>query len=174
MSRRIVPAVALLLIVGVPGAALGGETAAGPSSGTDRPAPEAARAACRTIAAILAVYPTMEVGTAEGPVRGMPAGAERPGCRVFATSPAWGLVGEVPPDQALRDLMGQLGWEEDPRHTADGPGTASFALRKKGALCLVSGGAPSAIEEGGIFLAATYELLAECAADAEGEGPAPR
>lgn len=174
MSRRIVPAAALLLIVGVPGAALGGETAAGPSSGTDRPAPDAAQAACRTIAAIMAVYPTMKVDTTEGPVRNMEAGAERPGCRVFAASPARGLVGEVPPDSALRDLMGQLGWEEDPLHTADGPGTASFALRKKRVLCFVSGGAPSGIEEGRIFRAATYELSADCTADAEGEGPAPK
>ena len=111
------------------------------------------------------MYPTFVVGTSEGPVQGVRGGPESAGCRVRAAGPAWGLVGEVPPDLALRDLMGQLGWKEDLRHAADGQGTTSFALRKERVLCLVGGGAPSGIDDGKAARAGTYELDAGCAAD---------
>jgi len=108
------------------------------------------------------------VGISEGPVQGVRGGLERVGCRVRAAGPAWGLVGEVPPDRALRDLMGQLGWKEDLRYAADGKGTTSFALRKERVLCLVGGGAPSGIDDGKAVRAGIYELDAVCAA-----GPDP-
>jgi hypothetical protein len=165
MRKRVVPALAVLLWIGASGAGREAETIAGPSTGKDGQPPEEVRASCSTIAAILAVYPTFVVGTSEGPVRGMRDGPEQAGCRVRAAGPAWGLVGEVPPDRALRDLMGQLGWKEDLRHAADGPGTTSFALRKERVLCLFSVGAPSGIEDGRIFRAGTYELEAGCAAE---------
>jgi hypothetical protein len=165
MLKRFVPALSVLLWIGASGAGRGAETIAGPSPGKDGRPPEEVRASCSTIAAILAVYPTFVVGTSEGPVRGMRDDLEQAGCRVRAAGPAWGLVGEVPPDRALRDLLGQLGWKEDLRRSADGPGTTSFALRKERVLCLVIGGAPFGIEDGRIFRAATYELEAECAAE---------
>jgi len=164
--KRVVPALAVLLWIGVPGAGRGAEPIGGPPTGEGRPLPEAVRAPCGTIAAILSVYPTFEVGKSSGPVRVARDGPGSAGCRVRAAGPAWGLSGEVPPERALRDLMGQLGWEEDPHRAADGPGTTSFALRKGRVLCLVRGGAPSGVDEGGkISRAATYELGAACAAE---------
>ena len=61
--------------------------------------------------------------------------------------------------------MGQLGWKEDLRYAADGPGITSFALRKERVLCLVGVGAPSGIYNGTTVRAGTYELDAGCAAD---------
>ena len=53
------------------------------------------------------------------------------------------MAGEVPPEEPIRFLLGESGWEVDPLYEADGPGTTSFALRKNGILCLLAGGAPS-------------------------------
>lgn len=165
VKNRVVPVLAVLLWIGASGAARGAETIADPSAGKDAPPPKQVLASCNTIAAILTVYPTFVVETSEGPVQGVRGGPERVGCRVRAAGPAWGLVGEVPPDLALRDLMGQLGWKEDLRHAADGPGTTSFALRKERVLCIVGGGAPSVIDDGKVVRPETYELDAGCAAD---------
>ena len=165
MRNRVVPVLAVLLWIGASGAGRGAETIADPSAGRDALSPKEVRTSCNIIAAILTVYPTFVVGTSEGPVRGVRGGPESAGCRVRAAGPAWGLVGEVPPDRALRDLMGQLGWKEDLRLAADGPGTTSFALRKERVLCLVGGGAPSGIDDGTIVCAGTFELDAGCAAD---------
>lgn len=164
MRAHIGPALAVLLVVGGAGAGVGGETNAGPSGRMDRPSPEEARAACNTIAAILSIYPTLEVRTSEGSAPERQDDSERPGCRVLAAGPASGLAGEVQPDEALRELMRQAGWEEDLRHSADGPGATSFALRKDGVVCFVGGGAHSWIEDGKTVTAATYELEARCAA----------
>ncbi|HLO26944.1 MAG TPA: hypothetical protein VK187_12600 [Geobacteraceae bacterium] len=165
VRNRVVPVLAVLLWIGASGAARGAETIADPSAGKDALPPKEVRASCNTIAAILTVYPTFVVETSEGLVQGVRDGPERVGCRVRAAGPAWGLVGEVPPDLALRDLMGQLGWKEDLRHAADGPGTTSFALRKERVLCIVGGGAPSGIDDGKVVRAETYELDAGCAAN---------
>jgi hypothetical protein len=167
VRNRVVPVLAVLLWVGASGATRGAETITDPSAGKDALSPQEVRASCNTIAAILMVYPTFVVETSEGPVQGVRGGTERVGCRVRAAGPAWGLVGEVPPDYALRDLMGQLGWKADLRHAADGPGTTSFAfaLRKERVLCIVGGGAPSGIDDGKEVRAETYELAAGCAAD---------
>lgn len=164
MRKRFVPAMAAILWIGASGAGLGAETIAGPSTGKDASPPKEVRASCGTIAAILAVYPTFVVKTSEGPVRVERDGRERAGCRVKAAGPSWGLVGEVPPERALRDLMGQLGWEEDLRYIGGGPGTFSFALRRERVLCLISGGAPSGKGDGSISRAGTYELEVGCAA----------
>jgi hypothetical protein len=166
VRNRVVPVLAVLLWIGASGAGRGAETIADPSGGKDvLLLPKEVRASCNTISAILTVYPTFVVETSEGPVQVARGGPERAGCRVRAVGPAWGLVGEVPPDRALRDLMGQLGWKEDLRYAADGPGTTSFALRKERVLCVVGGGAPSGIDDGKALRAGTYELDAGCAAD---------
>lgn len=165
MRAHVGPALAVLLIVGAAGAGVGGETGAGPSGRKGRPSTQEARAACTTIAAILSIYPTLEVRTSEGSAPGRQDDSERPGCRVLAAGPASGLAGEVRPDEALRGLMRQAGWEEDLRHSADSPGATSFALRKEGIVCSVRGGAHSWIEDGKTVTAATYELEARCAVD---------
>lgn len=94
-------------------------------------------------------------------------------CGEKTSGPAWGIAGEVAPEEAIRNLLRQAGWEEDLLHAADGPGTTSFALRKDGILCVVSGGAPSGIEDGKIFMAEKYELEARCVAESAREGTAP-
>ncbi|HBO68923.1 MAG TPA: hypothetical protein DD658_01760 [Deltaproteobacteria bacterium] len=60
------------------------------------------------------------------------------------------MTGEVPPDEPIRFLLGESGWEVDSRYSADGPGTTSFALRKNGILCLFTGGAHSWTEDGNV------------------------
>jgi hypothetical protein len=94
---RLAPVLAVLLWIGASGAGRGAETIADPSAGKDALPPKEVRSSCNTIAAILTVYPTFVVGTSEGPVQSVRGGPERVGCRVRAASPAWGLVGEVPP-----------------------------------------------------------------------------
>jgi len=165
VRNRVVPVLAVLLWIGASGAGRGAETIADPSAGKEALPPKEVRASCDTIAAILTVYPTFVVETTEGPVQSVRGGPESAGCRVRAAGPAWGLVGEVPPDRALRDLMGQLGWKEDLRHIANGQGATSFALRKERVLCIVGGGLPSGIDDGKAVRAGTYELDAVCAAD---------
>jgi hypothetical protein len=117
---------------------------------------------CGTIAAILAVYPTMDVWKSEGPVRSPRDATEHPGCRIHASSPTALLSGEVDPAEALRRYFSDSGWEEDSQFAADGPGTTSFAFRKRGVLCLASGGAHSWIDDGRISTSETYELTVEC------------
>jgi len=129
--------------------------------------PDLAKGSCRTIAAILVVYPALQVRLSEGAVPDPRAGIERYGCRVHAAGPVAGMAGEVPPGEPIRFLLGESGWEEDPDYTADGPGTASFALRKDGVLCLFSGGIPSWIEDGKNRTSGTFEFEAGCTAGPE-------
>lgn len=165
MRRRVVLSLAALLWVGASGAARGTEAFIDPSPGTASPVPKEVWSSCSTIAAILAVYPTLAVGTSPGPVQGRPFGPDRDGCRVRAAGPARGLVGEVPPEVALRDLMGQLGWKEDHRHAASGPGTASFALWNGKVFCRFGAGAISGTGDGSPSDAGTYALEAGCGAE---------
>jgi hypothetical protein len=161
VKRTVFPALAALFLICVP--------RTGPAVETGRPAPEEIGKVCGTIAAIVAVYPTLEVRkTLEEPDRSTVGGTSRAGCRVVASGPIRGIVGEVPPVQAIRDLLRQSGWKEDPRLAADGPGTASIGLRKDGLLCIVSGGAPSGVEDGKPFTGEKYDLTARCAAEAAG------
>ena len=118
---------------------------------------------CRTIAAILSVYPALEVRKSEGPVRSLRDATERPGCRVHASGPTALILGEVDPAQALMRYFFDSGWEEDLRLTADAPGTTSFVFRKEGVFCRTSGGAHSWIEGGETFTSERYELTVECA-----------
>jgi hypothetical protein len=77
------------------------------------------------------------------------------------------IAGEVPPEVAVRQLLEQDGWKEDPNDSADGAGTTSFALRKGGILCLVGAGAPSGFEDGKFFTDELYEIDARCMAESE-------
>lgn len=167
MKAWIAPVMAGLLLVGVSGTGRSGETAAVPAGGKGQPLPEGALPSCRLIAAILGVYPNLTVRTSEGPVRDPISGQERSGCLVRAAGPARILVGEVPPDRALRDLLGQLGWDEDPRRAPGDPGTTSFALRKDRVLCLFTGDALSGTEFVKAFAKETYELAAGCTAQTD-------
>jgi len=130
-------------------------------------------APCRTIAAILSVYPVLDVKMSQGAVRNLRDGTERPGCRVHASGPTSGIAGEVRPEEAVRDLLGQSGWVEDPLYGADGPGTASFAFRTDDVLCTASGGAHSWIENGKIVTADRYEIEAGCVAEPDPSGTGP-
>lgn len=173
MEKLPVMVLSIVLLTRVSGGGLCQENASGPSYGAPEPVPEMAKGSCRTIAGILSIYPVLEVRASEEPIRGGLDGKVRYGCRVHASGPARGLAGEVPPDQPIRFLLGEDGWEEDLRHAADGPGTTSFALRKEGILCLFSGGAHSWIEDGKVESSETFEFEAGCAAEAEPGEAAP-
>jgi len=122
---------------------------------------------CKTIAAILSVYPALEVRKSEGPVRSLRDATEHPGCSVHASGPTALILGDVDPAEALRRYFSGSGWEEDLRLAADGPGTTSFAFRKEGVFCRTSGGAHSWIEGGETFTSERYELTVECAPEPE-------
>lgn len=173
VRKRIVLPVALSVLIFLPGAGPCSEEGTGRADRVDPPIPDAARGACRTIAAILSVYPVLEVNTSEGAVRDLRDAPDRPGCRVLASGPASGLSGEVPPAESIRFLLGESGWEEDIHCSADGPGTTAFALRKNGVLCLFGGGAHSWIEDGKILTAERFEFEAGCVAAPERDGTEP-
>jgi hypothetical protein len=165
MKKRFVLALAVPFLIGVPWAGLGGEKTSGPYSGEGPAALEKTEGSCRTIAAILHVYPALEVRKSGKSVRDAGIESGSPGCRVHASGPTSAIAGEVAPDVAVRQLLEQGGWEEDPRYSADGAGTTSFALRNGGILCLVSAGAPSGFEDGKFFTDEIYELDARCVAE---------
>jgi hypothetical protein len=165
MKMRFVLALAVSLLIGLPWAGLCGEKPFGPSSGETPAALERKGESCRAIAAIVSVYPTLEVWKSEVSVRDAENGSESPGCRVYAAGPTALIAGEVPPEVAVRQLLGQSGWNEDPNYSADGAGTTSFALRNGGILCLVNAGAPSGFEDGEFFTDEIYEFDAICVAD---------
>ncbi len=151
-KRSIRPA--LLLLVGLSAAGI-------------PPVPEPAGGSCRTIAAILSVYPTLTVRISVGTIRDPRNGTDRSGCRVDAAGPAAGMVGEVPPEEPIRFLLWESGWEEDPRYASRSPGTVAFALRKNGVLCLFSGDVPPGAGNGGNGTARWFEFHAGCAATPE-------
>jgi len=158
MKRLPVLAPAILLLIQVSGTGL---------------CQEKVRASCDAVAAILVVYPALEVRTSTGKIRDLRDGSDRPGCRVQAFGPTLGFPGEVRPDASIRRIMSQDGWEEDLCYAADGPGTTSFALRKRGILCLFHGGAPSGVEDGKIVSAERYQFEAGCSSEPQGEETAP-
>lgn len=139
---------------------------AGHTNGARRPIPGKVSGTCRTIAAILVVYPTLEVRKSEETIRNVPGIPERPGCRVVASGPVSGIAGETDPAEAVKGQFQGDGWVEDIRYAADGPGTTSFAFRKNGILCRVTGGAHSWIEGGKHFTSDRYDLEAGCVPDA--------
>lgn len=173
MKKLPVMVLTILLLNRVSVAGLCEKKPSGHRNGGKEPVPELARGSCRTIAGILSIYPVLEVRTSEGPVRGLLDGKKRYGCRVHASGPTSGLTGEVPPDQPIRFLLGEDGWEEDPLYAADGPGTTSFALRRNGILCLFSGGAHSWIENGKIETSESFAFEAGCVAEPERGEAAP-
>jgi hypothetical protein len=173
MKRLPVLAPAILLLIQVSGTGLCQEKAGGDLHVKKHTIPEKVRASCDAVAAILVVYSALEVRTSEGEVQELQDGSERPGCRVLAVGPTSEIAGEVNPSEALRSFLPQDGWEEDLRYAADGPGTTSFALRKRGILCLFSGGAHSWVEDGEIVSAERYQFEAGCSLEPQGEETAP-
>lgn len=159
----LLPAAAILLLVQTSGTAPCQEKAAGAAVGKAPQVPDPAGDSCRTIAAILAVYPTLEVRVSSGAVRDPQGGPERSGCRVHASGPAAGLAGEVPPEEPIRFLLWESGWEEDARYAGTGPGAVSFALRKHGLLCRFAGDSPPGAEGRKVLPSRTYTFEAECA-----------
>lgn len=167
--RGMVLAGAFLLVLS--GSGFSQNRAAGHAGGDT--APDTAAGSCRTIAAILSVYPSLEVRTSEGSIRDDRDGTERPGCRIHASGPASGVDGEVPPEESIRFLLGESGWEEEFRHAADGPGTAFLALRRNGLFCTFRGGERASGETGKIVAAGRYESTAACFAVPKGEPKEP-
>jgi hypothetical protein len=155
----------------LPGAGLCGGRDAGNPTGMSQPIPDKVSGTCRTIAAILAVYPALEVRKSEEPVRDVQGIPERHGCRIIAFGPTSGIAGETDPAEAVKRLLQGTGWTEEIRYAADGPGTTSFAFRKCGMLCWVSGGAHSWIEDGKPFSSDKYELEAGCGPEPDGNAP---
>ena len=89
MKKRFVLALTVPLLVSIPWAAFSGEKASVPSDREDRAESATADGACRTIAAILCVYPALEVRKAAVPVLDVPNGSGSPaGCGVLASGPA--------------------------------------------------------------------------------------
>ncbi len=169
MKQRIVLSTVVPVLILFSGTGLGQEKGSRRADRENPPIPEAARSVCRTIAGILSVYPALEVETSVGAVPGK--GTVRHGCRILASGPASGLAGEVPPDEPIRFLLGESGWEEDFRYSAGSPGTTSFALRMSGMLCLFHGGARPGIEDGKTRAAERYEFEAGCAEEPAGTVP---
>jgi len=56
---------------------------------------------------------------------------ERRGCRLAFSKPTAELGEGASPDEALREKLTARGWQGDPRHSADGPGTTVFGLRSR-------------------------------------------
>lgn len=163
LLRLLLPVIPLLFFL--PGTGLcEGKDAVRPE-GKSRPIPDKVSGTCRTIAAILAVYPSLEVRKSEGPVLDLQGGTVRPGCRILASGPASGISGETDPAEAVRDMFQGSGWKEETRDSADGPGTTSFAFRNYGMSCRVKGGAHSWMEDGKLFSSEKYELEAGCVPD---------
>ena len=144
---------------------------AGSPNGMNRPIPDKVMGTCETIAAILAGYPTLEVRKSVAKVRDLQDISEHSGCRIVAFGPTLGVAGEIDPAEAIRTRLQGDGWMEDIRCSADGPGTTSFAFRKKKILCRVSGGAHSWIEDGKTFSSERYELEAGCVSELDGTAP---
>ena len=117
---------------------------------------------CRTVGAMLSVYPALDVRRSQAPPTASPDGRQRPGCRVHASGPAAMLAGEVDPAEAVRRYFHGTGWEEDARPTADGPGTTSFAFRKAGMSCRTSAGARSRLEGVNTSGSDRYGITVEC------------
>jgi hypothetical protein len=153
------------------GTGLGEGKDAGRPKGMSQTVTDKVSGTCRTIAAILAVYPALEVRKSKEPVRELQGIPERPGCRIIASGPASGIVGEIDPAESVRGHFRGKGWKEEISYSADGPGTTSFAFRNDGILCRVSGGAHSWIEDGKPFTAERYELEAECVSEPGGTAP---
>jgi hypothetical protein len=137
----------------------------------NQPIPDEVMGTCRTIAAVLSVYPPLEVRKSEEPVRDVQRISERPGCRVLASGPTSGMFGEIDPAEAVRGRFQGDGWMEDIRYAADGPGTTSFAFRKNRILCTVSGGAHSWIEDGKTFTSERYGIEAACVSEHDATAP---
>jgi hypothetical protein len=169
LQRLVLVVIPFMLFL--PGAGLCEGKDAGHPNGMHQPNPDKVMGTCKTIAAILAIYPTLEVRKSEGPVRDLQGITERPGCRITAFGPASGIAGEIDPAEAVRGQFQGDGWMEDIRYAADGPGTTSFAFRKNRILCRVSGGAHSWIEDGKTFTSERYELEAGCVSDPDGTAP---
>lgn len=160
--KRLVLGLAISYLVGLLPAGFCGEKIPGSSSGDITEISGKAAGPCRTLAAIVIVYPTLEVAKSEETNRDAQTAT---GCRVHASGSVSAVVGEVAPEDAVRQLFEQDGWTEDPNYSADGPGTTSFALRKGQILCRISAGAPSGIEDGKFFTDEIYQLDAVCAAE---------
>lgn len=164
-SLRLFPLVMSFMFL-LPRAGLCEGKDAGNLNGMRQPKPDMVSGTCRTIAAILSVYPALEVRKSEGPVRVVSGIAERPGCRVVSFGPVSGIAGETDPAEAVKGWLQGGGWVEDIRYAADGPGTTSFTFRKNGISCGVTGGAHSWIEDGKNLTSERYELEAGCVPDA--------
>ncbi|MBP2668498.1 MAG: hypothetical protein H6Q80_700 [Deltaproteobacteria bacterium] len=162
MGKRHLLSLAVTFLFCFPGFGLCEGADADRPNGADPPARVDARGTCATIAAILTVYPPLEVRRSDGPVRDSRTFAEHPGCRVLVSGPTALIAGEVDPADAVRVFFAGTGWEEDIRLAADGPGTTSFVFRKNGIFCQLRGGANSWIEDGKTFTSETYELEAGC------------
>lgn len=150
-------------------ASLGGcQTATGDppdQSPTQAPSvPPGLRNACERIAATL-----REIGLqpelTEGQVGHALSERAQVGCRVVADAPTSTIVGRVDPDTTIRSRLSQDGWKEELTYAADGPGTAAFAFRKEGTLCVFSLGASSYLEDGEFVTADRYELDARCVSE---------
>ena len=155
----------------LPGEGLCGGKDAGNPNGMRQPEPAKVSGTCRTIAAILSVYPTLELRKPEGSDRIVSGIAERPGCRILASGPASGIAGEIDPAEAVKGWLQGGGWMEDIRYSADGPGTTSFVFRNDGIMCGVNGGAHSWIEDGKILTSERYDLEAWCASSLDRTAP---
>lgn len=169
LRRLLLPVISLMFFL--PGAGICGRNDAGNPNGMSQTIPDKVLGTCQTIAAILSVYPTLEVRKSEEPIRDLQANPERPGCRIIAFGPTWGIAGEIDPAEAVRGHLEGTGWMEEIRYAADGPGTTSFAFRKNRMLCRVSGGAHTWIEDGKPFTSERYELEAGCVSDPDGMAP---
>lgn len=133
----------------------------GPSRTPARSVAPGLRSACERIAATVREI-GLQADLTEGQVGHALSERAQVGCRVVADAPTSTIVGHVEPDTTIRSRLSQDGWKEDLAYAADGPGTAAFAFRKEGTLCVFSLGAPSYLEDGEFITSDRYELDARC------------
>ncbi len=131
-----------------------------------RPITAEVKAACAAIDTIVRGVTGWAVDRFDGRVFDDPARSWRRGCRVVTSGPTASLNEASDPAEQLRTRLAALGWTDDLRYSADGPGTTAFAFRTGQVLCVVRAGAPSYLaDDGQIVVAERYEANAGCFID---------
>ncbi len=153
MRRILLPAAILLGLAGL--------AADGPA-----PPPGPWSAGCAAIAGALEKSHRLKLEAREGVFEFWHD--RRRGCRLAFSKPTAELGEGAAPDESLRGMLAGQGWQGDPRHSADGPGTTVFGLRKGDVLCIVSAGVDAGIDDDGEFqVSDVYDFEATCAATDE-------
>jgi len=92
---------------------------------------------CNTLAAVVGEG-VLSIAAVDTVVRDHRFGRMAPGCLLRLTGRMSAFHDASPPDEILRQVLPDQGWQEDLRYAADGPDGTAFALRRDGVLCMIS------------------------------------